>query len=213
MPRDHIAPLKEKAHRIAQDNCTRVMARNAEHEIAKALVAAEESGYRRALNAPVDDLQSRVRHWVVTRIGLDAMHPQERALRLLEEAIELAQAVGVDHEMVTRQAAHVFNRPSGCPEQEAGGVAVCLLAVCAALGKPMVEIARAEVERIEAKPLDAIRGSLARKADADLVTTAPRSCPECGYTTDDSARWMDHHLCKGKIPAIRQEDEDEERIA
>jgi hypothetical protein len=28
-------------------------------------------------------------------------------------------------------------------------------------------------------------------------------CPECGYTKEDSAMWLDHHLCKGKIPEAR----------
>ncbi len=34
----------------------------------------------------------------------------------------------------------------------------------------MLDIALTEIERIEAKPVEEIRGSLARKADSDLVT-------------------------------------------
>ncbi len=43
------------------------------------------------------------------------------------------------------------------------------------LGVSLRSIAMAEIERIERKPVEQIRGSLARKADADLVTTVPTS--------------------------------------
>ncbi len=36
--------------------------------------------------------EARVANWVETRIGTQHMHPRERAMRLLEEAVELAQA-------------------------------------------------------------------------------------------------------------------------
>lgn len=29
-------------------------------------------------------------------------------------------------------------------------------------------------------------------------------CPVCGYTKEDAAIHMDHHLCKGEIPGQRQ---------
>lgn len=34
-------------------------------------------------------------------------------------------------------------------------------------------------------------------------------CPECGYTKEDSSMWLDHHLCKGKIPARSQKPSEE----
>lgn len=114
-------------------------------------------------------LEFRSAEWVRTRIGLEHMNRRERAMRLLEEAIELAQAEGIEHWQVTSQSRHVYNRPPGKPDQEAGGVAVCLLAWCESTGNTLFEIAKAELERIEAKPIEEIRGSLARKQDADLV--------------------------------------------
>jgi hypothetical protein len=118
-------------------------------------------------------LEQRVGDWIKTRIGPEHMHPQERALRALEEAMELAQAEGVSLDQVNRQAEHVFSRPPGDPEQEVGGVGVCLLGWCAARGIPLITLIIREVERIEAKPLESIRGSLARKMVADLVTLFP----------------------------------------
>jgi hypothetical protein len=38
----------------------------------------------------------------------------------------------------------------------------------------LLDVATREIERIEAKPVEEIRGSLARKADADLVTFASK---------------------------------------
>ena len=118
-------------------------------------------------------LEERVQHWIVTRIGVKYAYRRERAMRLLEEAIELAQAEGITEEMVNRQTRHVFSRPAGEPDQEAAGVGVCFAGWCAATGHSMVSLTLREVERIEAKPLGQIRGSLARKQDADLVTAIP----------------------------------------
>jgi len=115
-------------------------------------------------------LEDRMKEWVISRIGVEHMNPRERAMRLLEEAIELAQAEGVSEGQVTAQARHVFNRPAGDPESEAGGVAVCLLAWCASREKYLQVLAELEMDRIESKPVDQIRGSVARKQDSDLVT-------------------------------------------
>lgn len=119
-------------------------------------------------------LENRMANWVKTRVGPESMQPKERAMRLLEEAIELAQAEGITLAQVGRQVAHVYGRPSGDPVSEGAGVAVCLYAWCAARGKRLHHIALEEMDRITFKPLDQIRGSLARKADADLVTTVER---------------------------------------
>jgi hypothetical protein len=118
-------------------------------------------------------LEERVAAWVRTCIGEAHMHSRERAMRLLEEAVELAQAEGITAALVAKQVQHVYSRPPGGPGEEAAGVAVCLLGWCAATGHRFADLALAEVERIEAKPLDRILGSLARKADADLVTCVP----------------------------------------
>lgn len=126
--------------------------------------------------APGDDLpalQERVAAWVRTRIGEAHMHHRERAMRLFEEAVELVQAEGIRIDQAEAQLYHVYGRPAGDPAQEAAGTIVGILGWCAATGNYPIDLARAEVERIEAKPLDQIRGSLARKFDADLVTVVP----------------------------------------
>jgi hypothetical protein len=115
------------------------------------------------------DLECRVAEWVRTRIGADHLQPRERAMRLLEEAAELAQAEGITSDLAIKQLEHVYSRPAGEPSQEAAGVAVTLLGWCASRGERLLDLAIREIQRIEAKPLEQIRGSLARKDDADLI--------------------------------------------
>jgi hypothetical protein len=114
-------------------------------------------------------MEQRVAEWVVSRIGSAGMDRRERALRLLEEAVELAQAEGITLAQVARQVAHVYERPAGDPEQEAGGVAVCLLGWCAATGAGFAYIAELEMARIEAKPIDEIRSHIAAACRASTM--------------------------------------------
>ena len=88
--------------------------------IAAAIRDAEQRGMRRE--------QDRVSDWVRASFGDGAMHRQERAMRVLEEAIELAQAEEIADEDVQRLSAHVYAKPPGSPDQEVGGIGVCLLA-------------------------------------------------------------------------------------
>src|SRR4051812_385355 len=104
-------------------------------------------------------LEERVADWIVTRIGPEHMNSRERAMRGLEEQVELAQSEGITEDLVIQQVRYVFSRKPGDPVQEAGGVAVCLLGWCAAAGRTFLEVATAEIERIEAQPIELIRGS------------------------------------------------------
>lgn len=117
-------------------------------------------------------LEERVAEWVRTRLGGGAMNPRERALRLLEEACELAQAEGVPEDLAAKQVAHVYSRPPGESRQEAGGVAVTLMGWCASTGHRLEDLAVAELERIERRPPVEIQGSETRKRD--LTLAAPR---------------------------------------
>jgi hypothetical protein len=130
------------------------------------------------INASSLSNEERVANWVTARIGADHMNSAERAMRLFEEAAELLQAEGVGIDLAMKQIEHVYARPAGIAEQEAAGVAVCLLGWCASAGTTFQAIAEKEIERIEKKPLDQIRGRLARKADADLVTVKDGVLPE-----------------------------------
>ncbi len=120
--------------------------------------------------ARLKSLEQRVAEWVSTRFGPEYLaHRGERAMRLLEEAVELAQAEGVNIGAARKLVEHVYARPAGEPSQEAAGVAVTLLAWCAATQTSLFDITLAEVNRIEAKPIKQLQDSITRKGDLVLV--------------------------------------------
>lgn len=79
--------------------------------------------------------QKRVYPWTVETFGYaKTMSLIERRQRVIEEAIELVQAMGGSREEVEKMAAYVFARKIGDPKQEIGGLQVCIAAAANALG-------------------------------------------------------------------------------
>lgn len=74
--------------------------------------------------------------------------PKIRALRLLEEAIELAQAEGVTMQEVGIVRDQVYAKPPGDPLQELGGVLICAVAHAAVRDWDHEEVFWAEFARI-----------------------------------------------------------------
>lgn len=93
--------------------------------------------------------QVRVAMWM-----LDCFNPEiaddqvERGDRLLEETFELLQTMGYDFGRIAQVRDYVASRPVGEPAQEVGGVAVCLFALCNAIGVDVGAAAEAELTRI-----------------------------------------------------------------
>lgn len=96
--------------------------------------------------------ESRVRRWVNYTLGEQAMTPRARALRLVEEAIEVGQCCGLSSLDVERLTGLVYSKPRGDVAQEIGGVAVCLFGVAAAFEMRVAPLAEAELVRIESGP-------------------------------------------------------------
>jgi NTP pyrophosphatase (non-canonical NTP hydrolase) len=75
--------------------------------------------------------QMRIAGWMDEVFGQSVTGDvRERTVRFLEEAVELAQAVGVAKADVARVSDYVYSRPVGDPSQEVGGVLVTLAALC-----------------------------------------------------------------------------------
>lgn len=101
--------------------------------------------------------QKRVYPWTVETFGYaKSMSLKERRQRIMEEAIELLQAMGGDEEEVVQMAAYVFGRPIGDPYQEFGGLQVCMAAGANALGIDMDQAREDELSRCIDK-VDVIR--------------------------------------------------------
>lgn len=71
--------------------------------------------------------------WAVRSFGThNTNHLPMRALRLAEEAIELAQAHGLPKEKMQHLVDVVYSRPIGNPYKELGGVLMCVNVMSAA---------------------------------------------------------------------------------
>lgn len=97
----------------------------------------------------INEYAHRVGYWVVSRLGIGAMDPVERGRRMLEEALELAQALSVTEEEADNLLIHVYGKPPGIVAQEIGGLATTLLAVSIAAHIDFEFALQKEVERIE----------------------------------------------------------------
>ena len=116
--------------------------------------------------------QGHVSDWVRLNFGDDAMDRQERATRVLEEAIELAQAEGIRIGDVNLLTGHVYTKPAGEPSQEVGGIGVCLLAWAGAAGQELWPIIETEIDRIHTKTADHFRARHQVKVDAGVAKKA-----------------------------------------
>lgn len=98
-------------------------------------------------------LQQRVWTWLVTAFGGKFLSPQDRVLRALEEAVELAQAADILQEVAYAMVEHVYSRPKGDPRQELAGLVNTTLMVAEAYGLDGLEAGRDELidawERID----------------------------------------------------------------
>jgi hypothetical protein len=107
--------------------------------------------------------QSIVQDWAIKAFGpSETMNPTQRAIRFLEEAVELYQAVvcatpSTEHQGKTAMAlAHdlidyIFKRAPGQIDQEFGGVGVTVLALAAALNIDADALEIYEIERCLSK--------------------------------------------------------------
>lgn len=110
--------------------------------------------------------QRVVADWTVQTFGPEMMTPHERVLRVLEEALELAQAEGLSAVEAIRLVRYVFDRPAGDPAQEVGGLRLTILAYCAAKGILADDCEAAEVARVLAKDPQHFRDRNVEKAHA-----------------------------------------------
>lgn len=79
----------------------------------------------------IRELQAKVQHWMLECFGPDiAADHNERNHRFLEESLELVQACGCTAQEAHKLVDYVFPRPKGERQQEAGGVAITLNALC-----------------------------------------------------------------------------------
>jgi NTP pyrophosphatase (non-canonical NTP hydrolase) len=125
-----------------------------------------------------DARQEQVHDWCAAAFGADhASSIPQRGLRLLEEAIELAQAAGCDRAMCHKLIDHIFDKPAGTIAQELGGVGVTVLAFAAAANLSADGCERVEVTRVLSKPLEYFAARNKVKNDAGFNVTGAYVAP------------------------------------
>lgn len=125
-----------------------------------------------------DDRQATVAAWVRDVFGEALLSDRvERGLRVLEEAAELAQAMGVDADVADRVTARVYSRPVGDAAKELGAVRVTLLAAAECLGVSADRAEHDEVERLIVRDPELSRRSHERKVDARIARPLGQARP------------------------------------
>lgn len=99
-----------------------------------------------------DEFQARVHPWMQQCFGEEISKDRtERNHRFLEESLELVQSLGCTASEAHQLVDYVFNRPTGQPYQEVGGVMVTLAASCLAVNLNMHKCGQIELDRIWTK--------------------------------------------------------------
>lgn len=116
--------------------------------------------------------------WAVRAFGRDHVaNAPVRALRILEEAVELCQAFKVPPEKVAACVEIVYSRPPGDPVQELGGVLLTTNILCAALGNiEPDDLLEMELARVLAKSPEHFAKRNLEKIDVPAQdNTAPKN--------------------------------------
>ncbi len=120
-----------------------------------------------------DQRQQVVFNWVERVFGAGiARNVIERATRVLEEAIEVAQAAGVTRETALAVLSRCYGRDVGDVRDEVANLSVTLLALCGTLKVSAETLERDEIERILAIPEGHMRDRQSRK-HADGIGMPP----------------------------------------
>lgn len=108
-------------------------------------------------------MQLSVNEWILEAFGDEVAYSKtERNHRFLEESLELVQSLGCTREEAYQLVDYVYDRPTGDPEQEVGGVMLTLMALCTAAEISASDAANKEIRRVWEK-IDVIRAKQAAK--------------------------------------------------
>lgn len=98
------------------------------------------------------DRPSRFLNWARETFGEIALDRRERTLRFLEEAVELAQSMGISMDVTDALVARVYRRAPSNPEQELGQALVTLEMLAKATAIDAEAEATKEFYRVQSIP-------------------------------------------------------------
>ncbi len=141
-------------------------------QIAKEALSGDPASAHETEDNPT---QKAVLKWAVDSFGPIALNRDERAARLVEEAVEVAQVEGVRAEVVQRILARVYSRPPGELGQEIGGCGITLLALAENAGIDHDTEVLREWRRVLSKPRNWWERKHAEKVAAGTANLSPTS--------------------------------------
>lgn len=109
----------------------------------------EQEGYQNMTGKGTARL---ILHWCLSTFGDVALDRKERAMRLFEEAVEVAQSVEVDKAMLGAILKRTYSRPVGDLHKEMGAVLLTTYALAALDGLDPDRLLEDEVTRVLSKP-------------------------------------------------------------
>lgn len=112
--------------------------------------------------------QQGIGAWARETFGEEDWTQRARAIRFIEEALELVQALGLDLPVVLRVAARVYEGPPGTVAQELGGTVVSLCALAEQVGMSLEEAGTEEFQRVLSLPAAHFRERNRAKCEAGL---------------------------------------------
>ncbi len=116
-----------------------------------------------------DARQNEFYNWAKDTFGVAASGQRERALRFIEEAIELAQACGLHDRDVYLTLNRVFLRPPGSVPKEIGQTVLVLEGLAECYGVSAYTEGNKEMERIVAIPAEDWHKRQNAKADVGIA--------------------------------------------
>ncbi|MCP1540123.1 hypothetical protein [Methylorubrum extorquens] len=114
--------------------------------------------------------QREINYQVARLFGARFLTLRNRVERLIEEVAELAQAEDFPLEDALRIVQLAYAAPKGDPDQEAGGVSVCLLSYCEVKGRSADHLERRELDRLATKNPEELAEKLKAKIASGIVT-------------------------------------------
>ncbi|KKL19838.1 hypothetical protein LCGC14_2461430 [marine sediment metagenome] len=117
--------------------------------------------------------QEKVLKWAVDIFGPIAKNRDERAARLVEEAIEIAQVEELPMEVIQRILERVYERPAGFLTQEIGGLMITLEALAENTGWDVGVCADDEWHRVQSKTPEWWKNKHAEKVAAGTADLTP----------------------------------------
>jgi len=152
-----------------------------------------------------DTFQKRVLAWLMECFSMEVCRDgTERNHRFLEESLELVQSLGCTRSEAHQLVDYVFDRPTGEPMQELGGVQVTLAALCFPHDLDMHQAAETELARVWTK-IEKIRAKQAAKPKHSPLPAHVPSQPETATHVELTDILLDHLKIKptGRIVGIQ----------